>query len=83
MRFQRFFNWRGLNVNRYDYRYISGESVNASKYDIVEAVAKLQFLQQQPLKNACFAAFRRENAGAWAKLTEFCNKLEYIKVKHT
>ncbi len=32
-----------------------------------EAVAKLQFLQQQPLKNACFAAFRRENAGAWAK----------------
>jgi hypothetical protein len=32
-------------------------------------------LQVQPLKNACFAAFRRETARAFAKLTEFCKRL--------
>ncbi len=42
-------------------------TIHGQKVYLVEAVAKLQFLQQQPLKNACFAAFRRENAGAWAK----------------
>jgi hypothetical protein len=41
----------------------------------VEAVAKLQFLQQQPLKTAVLEPIGRKTAKACAKLTEFCNRL--------
>jgi hypothetical protein len=40
---------------------------------------KTAVLQVQPLKNACFAAFRRETARAFAKLTEFCKRLYILQ----
>jgi hypothetical protein len=49
----------------------------AKKYN-TRGNCKTSVLKLQPLKNACFVAFRRETARACAKLTEFCNRL-YLK----
>jgi hypothetical protein len=42
-------------------------------------VRKLQFSEQQPLKNACFAADRRETARTVREPTGFSNKSRYTK----
>ena len=49
-------------------------SIN-KKTVIKEALAKLQFLQEQPIKKAVLQAVGRKTARATAKLTEFCKKL--------